>query len=89
MPLLVLVGPQHVQYVRLRDLQPGGGVPDHSCALDWGQTWALSAGKGGGTLVPLPLPRCGGTCTTWSGHLGAWRPGLGGHGIRPFIPGWH
>ena len=48
MPLLVLVGPQHVLNVRLRDLQPGGGVPDHFGALDWGKAWALSLGLGGG-----------------------------------------
>ena len=37
-------------------------------ALHWGQTWTL------------PL---GGTCTTWSGHLGAWGLGPLGHQAPP------
>ena len=73
---LVSVGPRHVLNVRLRDLQPEGGVPDHFGALYWGQTWALSLGMGGALQVALPQPVGGGTCTTWSGHLGAWRLGL-------------
>ena len=53
---LVSVGPRQVLNVRLRDLQPGGGVPDHFGALDWGQTWALSLGLGGAFQVALPQP---------------------------------
>ena len=44
---LVSVGLRRVLNVRLRDLQPEGGVPDHFGALYWGQTWALSLRTGG------------------------------------------
>ena len=51
-------------------LRPGLG-PDVS---------ALGRERGGYARTP-PSPQVGGTCITWSGHLGAWRPGPGGRGI--------